>query len=262
MSALLMGRVFYVKLPINLKMCLLALADHANDDGSGIWAGQRLIAYKAGVTDRAIRNSLRALRDQGWIAREERPSHYGTDRYVINADRLPSSDDIMLIKRGLRRAPEESSAGHFPSTGSRAPDHRKSKPADLLQTSAKPSSSKPSGKLQYTADFLEIWNLYPPRNGRREKKAEAALEWAKLRPSEELRATIVRAIRALHGATDTPVDLCRYLKHRRWEDETVSGRAAAGPPPAPIAKPADGGVIARLQREGLLANGVDHAGSS
>lgn len=69
--------------------------------------------------------------------------------------------------------------------------------------------------------FEAFWAIYPPRNGRREKKAEARAEWRKLAPDGELRATIARAVRTYALATDKPVDAVRYLKHRRWEDETA-----------------------------------------
>jgi len=97
-----MARVMYTELPTHQKLCLVALADHANDDGCGIWAGQRLIAHKVSAGDRAARATLKQLRDDGWIMREAREGAHGTDRYRILIERLPTSTECQAIRQRLR----------------------------------------------------------------------------------------------------------------------------------------------------------------
>ena len=127
MSALLMGRVFYTDLPTHLRFCLLALADHANDDGASIFVGQERLARKLGVSDRSVRSQLAELRELGYIERTQaakgpgRGKSKGTpDHYRILIEKLPGTDEIALMER-----PETSSALSDGKTGSAAPKDRK-----------------------------------------------------------------------------------------------------------------------------------------
>lgn len=70
----------------------------------------------------------------------------------------------------------------------------------------------------YTVDFETFWLAYPPRDGRRDGKAEAFDEWRLLAPDAALQATIRQALARYR--VEKPVDACRWLKRRRWEDET------------------------------------------
>ncbi|KKK81458.1 hypothetical protein LCGC14_2813250 [marine sediment metagenome] len=67
MSGLLMGRAFYFDLPPRQKLLLLAIADHANDDGYGCHPSQERLAEKVGCTRRHIHNLLQELIGQGLI---------------------------------------------------------------------------------------------------------------------------------------------------------------------------------------------------
>lgn len=131
-----MGRVFYTDLPPNLRFCLVALADHANDDGRGIYVGQTRLARKLGVSDRSVRSQLAELREAGWIERTKKakgPGRGGAagspDHYRLVIEKLPSTDEI----DALAETPEESSAlsdeetpeASIQKTGSPLPKHRK-----------------------------------------------------------------------------------------------------------------------------------------
>ncbi len=67
MSVRLMGVVWQTELPKNLKMLLLALADHANDDGAGIYPGVARLADKTSDSERNVRRLLAELEDRGLI---------------------------------------------------------------------------------------------------------------------------------------------------------------------------------------------------
>lgn len=140
-----MGRVFYTTLPGPLKLCLLALADHANDQGTSIRVGQVRLARKVGVTDRAIRSSVNRLVSAGYLVQDPRRGQRGVNRYSIVLSKLPSTTDIDQLPhdpdddQGVDSRPEESS-GRRSSTGSPASlDRKSSVPRPEVAASGEPS---------------------------------------------------------------------------------------------------------------------------
>lgn len=73
MSATLMGACFYLPIPKADKLLLLALADHANDDGQGVWAGNHRLSVKTSDSDRNVRRLLAHLESANLIARVRYP---------------------------------------------------------------------------------------------------------------------------------------------------------------------------------------------
>ena len=69
MSATLQGATYYVPIPKNEKFVLAALADHANDDGGGVYPGNELIALKTSDSVRNVQRLLATLEEAGLIAR-------------------------------------------------------------------------------------------------------------------------------------------------------------------------------------------------
>ncbi len=69
MSATLMGASFYVPhLHPSEKNVLLALADHANDDGRSCYPGIERLTTKSGLGERQVQRVLRRLTDKNLIA--------------------------------------------------------------------------------------------------------------------------------------------------------------------------------------------------
>lgn len=66
-----MGLVWQLELPSHLKLVLLAIADHANDDG---WAypGQTSLARKCSVSPRQVRSSISQLVEAGLLESHRR----------------------------------------------------------------------------------------------------------------------------------------------------------------------------------------------
>ena len=82
MSAKLMGQVWDLDLPHNLQLVLLSLADHAQHDGTGVFPGVKLTAYKTGYSIRQVRRVLRQLEAAGLIvptAREDGGRGHATE---------------------------------------------------------------------------------------------------------------------------------------------------------------------------------------
>lgn len=61
MSAKLMGQVWELQLHANEQIVLLALADHARDDGSSVYPSVAYLAWKVGCSERTVQRILRAL---------------------------------------------------------------------------------------------------------------------------------------------------------------------------------------------------------
>lgn len=210
MSALLMGRAFYADLPAHLKFCLVALCDHADDDGGNVYPGQARLAAKLSVAVRTVRDQVHELERRGYLVPEGRQGQRGTVRYRIAVDRLPLDRQPTAERQNL-------------PTGS--PAHEiSSRPAAHRRLDRQPTADNPSGNHQkklhppvLRSEFELFWSSYPPRDGRRDKKAEAWAEWQKLKPSPDLQAQMRSALGRYR--TEKPVDACRWLKYRRWEDD-------------------------------------------
>lgn len=72
------------KLPPNEKSVWLALGDHAHDEnGSGAFPSQELLAQETGYSSRQVRNILRKLERDGWIVETKRPGRRTSREYRI-----------------------------------------------------------------------------------------------------------------------------------------------------------------------------------
>lgn len=98
------------------------------------------------------------------------------------------------------------------------PEKKQQDPTDPLQA-ARATVSKPQTKIELGDAFETFWKSYPPRRARRERKAEAWSEYQKLSPPPELQARMLVAVRLYAQGNELPVDCCRWIKRRQWEDE-------------------------------------------
>lgn len=57
------------------KLVAVALWDDANADGTNAHSGNRRIASRLGITERAVQACLERLRNAGWIERTSRPGN-------------------------------------------------------------------------------------------------------------------------------------------------------------------------------------------
>jgi hypothetical protein len=94
MSALLMGRVFYTDLSAHLRFTLLALADHADDEGANVYPGQDRLARKVGASVRSVRDHLHELERLGYLAVVRRHGPHGTTVYRIAVAKLPTEPTL------------------------------------------------------------------------------------------------------------------------------------------------------------------------
>ncbi len=132
MSILLMSKAFNAKrLTSTQKLLLLALADHANDEGNHVYPGQSRLMLKTSMSRTTVRDTLKALYDIDilQVVREATPS--SSTEYRINTVKLdelvnltddddpslptpPSSQNPPQQAQGEGRQPTQ---GHLPQEG-------------------------------------------------------------------------------------------------------------------------------------------------
>lgn len=92
MSGKLMGQVFGLMLTRAERDVLLALCDHARDDGTRAHPGVHLLAYKTDLSTRQVERYLQSFRRRGIIKQVGGGGHGRAVEYVIdlsNAERKP-----------------------------------------------------------------------------------------------------------------------------------------------------------------------------
>lgn len=105
-------------------------------------------------------------------------------------------------------------------------------PPAVLQLVPEPTSAGRKTN-SYTRTFEAFWLTYPKRNGKRDGKFEASVEFSKALRLVDAE-TLMTAVRAYAARRDPlPPDAERWLKHRRWEDFAADER----PDPAAVSGP-------------------------
>jgi len=74
------------------KLVLLAMADHANDEGEGAYPSIERLCRKTALSEQTIRNTFDALRHNGIIFLEGK-SKYGTNNHTINTKSFPRAKE-------------------------------------------------------------------------------------------------------------------------------------------------------------------------
>lgn len=72
------------------KLVLLAMADHANDEGEGSYPSVERLCRKTALSEQTIRNTFDALRHNGVIELAGK-SKYGTNNHTINTKSFPKA---------------------------------------------------------------------------------------------------------------------------------------------------------------------------
>ena len=181
------------------RLLLLALADHADDDGRCYPSLSRL-CRRTGLTERAVRKNLRDLEAAGHLRTEVGTGPKGSNTYhVTPRHELPPA----------RKAPRHEMP-HPPAPY--APPPRHDVPPNHHITINEPSNDA-------RASFSAFWDAVPQKIG----KANAEKAWKRL--GEPLRVAALANVKPyfewwrkqhpdaswLHPAT--------YLNQRRWADE-------------------------------------------
>ena len=90
MSIKLMSRVYERECTHPEQSVLLAMADHADDDGKNCYPSVARIAWKTGYTVRSVQRIISALRDRKVLTLVEEARRYRPNEYRINVSALPA----------------------------------------------------------------------------------------------------------------------------------------------------------------------------
>lgn len=197
MSARLMGAAFYVRIPTSEKFLLLALCDHANDDGHHIWPGQARLSVKVDLTPRRIRQLMVSLKDRGLVERLRGSAPGRGSEYRIDIGRM-----AQLAREGEAEVKRRQSVAPVDESTAEIPDERRQSQAltAAIAISSKPSvepSVEPSGKKRSVVlsddQFLaQLAKLYPGLDVAAElRKMDAWLLTPKGRGRKKTRAFVV-----------------------------------------------------------------------
>jgi hypothetical protein len=77
-------------LPATVRLVALAFADHANDDGTGVYVVLTRLMARTGLSRAACVRSVAALRDGGWLATVRRASQHRAPEYDLIPQGAPS----------------------------------------------------------------------------------------------------------------------------------------------------------------------------
>lgn len=83
------------------RFVLLAIADHAKDDGSGAYPSLGTIAKKCALSRRSAIRAVNALVEQGYInrTRKKRDGEFTSSDYQLNVSRLYQNESIQVTTR-------------------------------------------------------------------------------------------------------------------------------------------------------------------
>lgn len=87
MAVKAMGRIWDVDVPLRDLVVLLALTDHADDDGANMWPSLPRLAWKVGASVDTVRRSIRRMVKVGILTEQKRPGK--TSIYHMNWDACP-----------------------------------------------------------------------------------------------------------------------------------------------------------------------------
>lgn len=101
-----MGQVWECDLPNNKQSVLLALADHAHDDGTQCFPGVAYLAWKTGYTERSVQLILRQLESAEIIepVNHQNGGRGNTVEYEIHLENAPKKQPYQTLK-GEKIAP-------------------------------------------------------------------------------------------------------------------------------------------------------------
>lgn len=87
MSIRLMAQVWEIKVTRTQQSILLAMADHANDEGRHCYPSVPYLAWKTDYSERQVQRTLKELRDAGILEVTKEASRYQPTEYRIRLDR-------------------------------------------------------------------------------------------------------------------------------------------------------------------------------
>lgn len=212
---------------VTRKAVLLAMADAANEDGSGIWKSAETIASECDLSKRTVLRTWSELEAEGLIRRVGIRTVRGGEVIIWSIDVRAVS---MLAKPGDRKSPSDTVT---PSDRKSPGDNDDTDPVTLCPKPGDTVSPKPSltHPINHHVEALEeIWSAWSPEGRKRSKaKGKIAEQLRALAKRHDLQA--IKAAAIAFAADQKPEfhpALDRWLKDGRFEN----WQAGQSAPPA------------------------------
>jgi len=218
---------------VTRKAVLLAMADAANDDGSGIWKAADTIANQCDLSKRTVLRTWKELEAEGLIRRVGTRSVrggeviiWGIDTRAVSA--LPRPGDIL--------SPSDTESPLKPDDTLSPGDTDDTNPVTLCpkpddSVSPKPSLNHP---IEPSCSFEDAWTIYrsSPLKANQTKKLAKA-QWPKAVKKAGSAERILKAIKSEVALRKKPKgfvanlpDMHRWLSRECWQD--VEDREPSG----------------------------------
>jgi len=200
----------------NEKVVLLALADHADENGS-CWPSMRRIAEKACIAERTVRRILIVLEEGGFLLVNSQ--HDPSGRSAPNRYELAMAGRVTNCQGG--RVTLVSGGGDTVVRGEGDTVVTPYEPSDRTIKDSDPHIPLAT-EAEQTKDFEEFWNIYPKRPSN--PKQPAWKSYLKARKSGATHAEIMAGLAAYartrqgKDATYTAMG-ATWLNQERWKDD-------------------------------------------
>ena len=215
--AVLPARVRYDReLPASAKL-LYAEISALTDQAGYCFASNAYFERLFGISTETVVRLLRILEKQGYIRREDATG--GKSQRRIYAGINPAANAAQDPLSKMTIPPVKNDGG--------PPSKMTTISKEINNTSIDPPNSPPGGsagsvKIWDPEAFERFWALYPKKRD----KAKAIREWNKLRADRNLMRSMAAALRRQMASEEWTRENgraipypCRWLSHRRWEDE-------------------------------------------
>ena len=192
------------------KLVLVKLADNASDQGE-CWPSYQHIADQCEIDRSTVRKHIKHLADQGLLRIENREGPKGN-----------SSNLYFLTLGGVGQnstpvGPESTGVGPQPTGGVGPESTRTSHSSEPV----KEPKTLCTSEVELAQAFEAFWKLYPNKKS----KKDARKAWDKLKPSAELRLTLMTTLGSHRLSRDWTKDDGQYvpmastwLNGERWTD--------------------------------------------
>lgn len=203
------------ELPPSAKL-LYAEISSLTDMAGYCFASNEYFQKLYGMSERTVQNILKALKERGYIQIQD--GRGGAGRRKIFAGINPV---------------EQNPAKNCGVTPQKiAPDPAKNcthiKKENKKEINPPKAPQGAAGEIWDPEAFVRFWNLYP----KKKDKAKAIREWNRLRADRNLMHTMTAALRRQMASEEWTRENgraipypCRWLSHRRWEDEDAAPAA-------------------------------------
>lgn len=204
------------------RLVLLALADHAGEDGECYPHTARL-ADKCGLDRKTVQRHLIALDERGLVSKlyRRKRSDGRLSGWQYRLEMHVREGTCKSSQEGTQTSPQEGT----PTS------RQEGTPMPSLEPSISNPQIEPSKNIQVSDGFDEWWTMYPRKTG----KQNAGKSWSKL--SDQDRRSAITAIEHHVAHWEAAGTAPQFIPHpatwlngRRWEDvlpETTANRKEA-----------------------------------